>query len=213
MVSGMTEVLMNTTTWTSPDYFARIDGRATRVSVDRSKQEHGREMFVDGQCPTCGIRTDWAITKRFSDAPEYLTCLRCGVHFALEFGVPAEFMGKFCAAADARAIEAPAPKQTAAIISLNVALNRSLHVETIAKALFAATIASAMVPDQVWAQIPAHARELFFQHAEVAMLRLNSSVNAVALAHVGLEYGPAGEAAVAKYYTELVKHQPTTGVR
>jgi hypothetical protein len=99
-------------------------------------------------------------------------------------------------------------------LSFATAAQISLHVETIALLLFTATVAPAAGPcvTVTWDQVSPTTRDVFRQHAQIAVLRLNGVVNAVALAHVRMFHnGAAGEAAIETYDRELLRHAPMTG--
>lgn len=88
----------------------------------------------------------------------------------------------------------------------------SLHVETIAQELFAASLTAAGVPQTDWRLASSATQLVFREAASIAILRLQSAPNAIAMAHVRMFHGgDAGEAAVETYHRELVKHAPITG--
>ncbi len=107
----------------------------------------------------------------------------------------------------------PAPSSEVPQISFLSAGQLSLHVDTIARELFAASIAAARVPAPLWAAVSPDVQARFRRHAEVAILRMNGVVSAVALARVRLLHGTVGEKAIDAYFDELVKHTPVLGGR
>lgn len=111
------------------------------------------------------------------------------------------------AARIARRSAAPSPTHT-----LATACQFSLHVDAIARELFAASLVAAGLPRDAatWELVTQQTRETFRENATVAILQMQPGVNAVARAHVRLYDGERADQAIDTYRRELLKHAPTT---